>query len=266
MDDAELCTWGDQSFAEFRREQARWLPGYQLREHDSALLVAAGTRFAGGFNCLLPLTAAEPDPQRLLAEAQAFFAPLDRGFSVYAPAHLGVGLQRACEAAGLQALGDAPGMVLRAPLAERPLPSGVVIQKVDMARAADFVAVSARAYESMGLPAAVTHKLFSLPVRWLRPHWHHVVLYQDASPVSAAALLFSHGIAGVYWVGTVPDARAKGHADALMRHVSNYAFDHGARAVFLQASPAGEPLYRKLGYREFTYYPGFLARKAPHER
>jgi predicted GNAT family acetyltransferase len=84
---------------------------------------------------------------------------------------------------------------------------------------------------------------------------HYLVLFDHEQPAAAAMLHFSHQLAGVYWVGTAPEARGKGHATVLMSHASNLAFDLGARAVILQATPYGEPVYRKLGYREVTRYP-----------
>jgi ribosomal protein S18 acetylase RimI-like enzyme len=124
-----------------------------------------------------------------------------------------------------------------------------------------FVGVLAAAYTSIGLPAEVTQKMFSMPERWSAPHVTAMLLLDHDEPASAAMLHFSHGIAGVYWVGTAPGARGKGHASTIMRHVSNLAFERGAAAVVLQATPFGEPVYRKLGYREVTRYPWYLVRR-----
>jgi hypothetical protein len=90
MLDAELLWLSDCNVGEFAREQARWLPGFQIEERDSRLLVASGTRFpAGSFNCVIPQGESAVDAPALLEHARRFFTPLDRGFSVYAPAHHG---------------------------------------------------------------------------------------------------------------------------------------------------------------------------------
>jgi RimJ/RimL family protein N-acetyltransferase len=104
----------------------------------------------------------------------------------------------------------------------------------------------------------VTRKLLSRPARWLAPHVDARIVLEDDQPVAGALLLFSHGIAGVYWVGTIAAARGRGHAERAMRAISNYAFDLGARAVVLQATPFGEPVYRRIGYHTFTRYPQYL--------
>jgi predicted GNAT family acetyltransferase len=81
--------------------------------------------------------------------------------------------------------------------------------------------------------------------------------------VAAAQTLLSHGIAGVYWVGTVDDARGRGLGEAVTRAVTNAAFDLGARANTLQASIMGEPIYRRMGYETLYSYHSLVRMRAP---
>ncbi len=71
-------------------------------------------------------------------------------------------------------------------------------------------------------------------------------------------VILTHGVGGIYWVGTTPAVRGKGLAELVTRAVGNVAFDMGARAVVLQASPMGDPIYRRMGYREVTRYPYYV--------
>jgi ribosomal protein S18 acetylase RimI-like enzyme len=263
MNQSELLYLADQNLAEFCREQARWLPPFKVEERPHALFVASGTSFpAGPPNCVFPLEHGLVRPEQLLDEARGYYAPLGRGFSVYAPTHHGPELAAACEAAKWPKLSDAPGMVLEERCRTADASPEVEIKQVTgEATARDFITVSAEAYESIGMPKAVARKLLSQHARWTRPHIYAAVVYELARPVAAAMLLFSHGIAGVYWVGTLSDARGRGHATRIMCNLSNHGFDRGARCVVLQATQFGEPVYRKLGYREFTRYPWFLAPK-----
>jgi GNAT superfamily N-acetyltransferase len=117
----------------------------------------------------------------------------------------------------------------------------------------------------MGFPAEITRRLMSSPERMRRPVWHAAIVSHEGVDRGAAALLFSHGIAGLYWVGTLPDARKQGVATTLVHWLTNFAFDNGARAVTLQASEAGAPVYRRLGFTEFTRYPMYVLLREPTE-
>jgi len=263
--DQELLLLADLNLAEANREHARWLSPTAIEEQDGALFTAAGTRSpAAPFNVAMRFGDVPVAPTAFLERAQQFFGSRDRGFSVQARAHHDQDLIAHCEKAGLLRMaGRMPGMVCTHALAPRALAHRVTCRQVTLATAEDFVTVSALAYEPTGLSPAVCRKVLSNPSRWLAPQWHVRVIYEHDTPVAAAMLLFSHGIAGVYWVGTAPSARGKGYADAIMREVTNHAFERGARCVVLQASAMGEPIYAKMGYREITTYPWFISLAKP---
>jgi predicted GNAT family acetyltransferase len=86
------------------------------------------------------------------------------------------------------------------------------------------------------------------------------VAYKDNKPASCAFALLSHGIAGIYYVGTIEAARGIGLAEQCVRAVGNAAFKFGARCVILQASIYGEPVYKRIGYQESTRYLRYLCR------
>ncbi|HEX3596697.1 MAG TPA: GNAT family N-acetyltransferase [Polyangiaceae bacterium] len=259
----QLLTLMDLNLAESNREQSRFLSPCRAVEEADVLYTASGTRCPGGpFNSVVGLGRTCPDPEQTLKYARTFYGELGRGFTVYVRTHVDHDLGTMCERAGFTKMSDTPGMVLRSRLPRPELGSSVAIREVeDAAGAPAFAEVAAASYESIGLPADITRKVFSMPARWLKPHLPVFVVFDHDEPVAAAMLHLSHGIAGVYWVGTVPAARGKGHANAVMRHVSNHAFDRGAAAVILQATPFGEPVYRKLGYQEVTRYPWYMAGK-----
>jgi GNAT superfamily N-acetyltransferase len=59
-----------------------------------------------------------------------------------------------------------------------------------------------------------------------------------------------NGDCGIYWVGTMPDARGRGVATGLMRQALLEARERGCETTSLQATAMGRPVYRRLGYRE----------------
>lgn len=75
-----------------------------------------------------------------------------------------------------------------------------------------------------------------------------LLVKQDGKPVATALVYRTGDIIGAHLVG-VPEAyRGQGIAKALMRYVINLALDSGGKFLTLQASLAGEPLYRQLGF------------------
>lgn len=67
--------------------------------------------------------------------------------------------------------------------------------------------------------------------------------------VVATALLYKTGtVIGMHQAGVPPEYRGKGIAGALMRNILTACGEWQGRFVTLQASAAGEGLYRKLGF------------------
>jgi ribosomal protein S18 acetylase RimI-like enzyme len=61
-------------------------------------------------------------------------------------------------------------------------------------------------------------------------------------------------VAGIQLVGTIPGARGRGLGELCTRWAVNAGFELGARAIVLEASDAGEPLYLRLGFVEVSRY------------
>lgn len=259
LDDATLLCLSDLNLAEATREHARFRAPHAIEEGGGLLLSASATRAPlAPLNAAIGLGDGPLSPERLWSRAHAFFAPRDRGFGVYVRAHRDRALLEDCQRRGLPQAGNSPGMVLTEAPAAPTLASDARLVQVGGNEVEGFVQVSAAAYESLGMAAKVTRVVFAEPARFLVPHWHLRVVMEGERACAAAMLLFSHGIAGIYWVGTAPDARGRGYGEAVTRAISRDAFERGAQAVVLQASAYGEPIYRRIGFRELTRYPWFV--------
>lgn len=244
----------------------RWHAGGELQELGDLLLVAGVDPFPVGYNNAAMCLAAESptEPSRLIRAADGFFTQRGRGYTLWTREHLDTGLAKEAEAAGLNPLPSMPGMLLEAPIGEQKAPAGARIELLsDPAQISDFAEVSARAYAAMGLPAELCQRMFSMPARVLQPHVLIALAYRGDAPVAAAMAILSHGIAGIYWVGTVPEARKSGLGEACTRVVGDTAFERGAACAILQASEQGEPIYRRMGYREITRYAWWV--RSPQE-
>jgi ribosomal protein S18 acetylase RimI-like enzyme len=200
------------------------------------------------------------DAHEALSRADAFFGSRSRGYSV----NLRDGfaedddLRAAAESAGLIGVIHAPEMVRWQPVDTRALPDGVALRWVrDEESLGAFVEVNESAYTSLGMPVGAIAEAITDLASFTAPTVHSIVAYLDGEPVAAAQTILSHSIAGVYFVGTVERARGSGLGDAVTRAVTNRAFDAGARAVTLQASAMGEPIYLKMGYQTIYHYTTF---------
>lgn len=239
----------DANLVESVRETPRWQNGGELIERDGMLLAIGSTRFPVVANGALRVDPALP-PADFLAAARACFAERRRGFTVWIRPEVDDDVETAALAAGFFQLSSSPWMVLESPLAPAPLPAGLEIREAtDECGVLDARDVNREAYTSLQMPAAEVDALYAVPRRALSANNRILVGYAEGRPVSTAMLIFTHGVAGVYWVGTVEAARGRGYAAAMTRAVSNAGFEAGSRIVALQASVMGEPIYARLGYR-----------------
>ena len=239
----------DANLIEAVREHARWQEPCTLTEEGGVLLMAGANAFPGAFrNCVLRL-----DPQvpafLVLESAQTFFKPDGRGYTLLARASRDGDLIETLQASGMTPLADSPCMLVEAPVAEGVIPKGIRIERMtELRHVQDAVRINAEAYEALRLPAAETHVFFGKPQALLSPRVTGFVAYRGDEPVSTALTLHSGEGAGVYWVGTAASAQRLGLAELCTRLATNAGFAAGARALTLQASPLGEPIYRRMGY------------------
>jgi ribosomal protein S18 acetylase RimI-like enzyme len=243
---------GNLNLLEFTREDVRWQRPHTLLEEDGVMLFAGASDFPAYNNGVHRVDDSVPGTV-VVEKARAFFAARGRGFSLWVrDTGEDEDLREAAEAAGIVAFGDSPQMVCRARLEDRPLPAGVEIRMVtDAAGARDYADIVGPAYVSLGAPEAANRSHFNGPNALLTgPQMQSAVAYLEGAPVSCAQILVSHGIAGVYWVGSLEAARGRGIAEAVTRYVTNLGFDFGAADVQLQASSMGEPVYRRMGYED----------------
>jgi hypothetical protein len=154
---------------------------------------------------------------------------------------------------------DAPEMIIEAPVPTKDAPDDVELRSVtDEVGVADFITVNTEAYATLGMPREVTGEAITRPDRLLTDYLETVVAYVDGEPMAAAQTLVSHGMAGVYWVGTREAGRGRGLGELVTTWVTNAGFAMGGRANSLQASRMGEPIYRRMGYEEVYRYVTYV--------
>jgi GNAT superfamily N-acetyltransferase len=153
--------------------------------------------------------------------------------------------------------GRFPGMILRPIPAVTPKPSaGLRIEKaetMDQLEALEHAA--ARAY---GIAYTAPDP------RWLRnPGVSHYVGYHGAEVVAHGLLVEAHGVAGVGYVGTIPEWRRRGFAASMVWKIVSDGREHGCDAAYLWTTPLGHNVYAKMGFERILDYEIWSAPGSP---
>jgi ribosomal protein S18 acetylase RimI-like enzyme len=82
--------------------------------------------------------------------------------------------------------------------------------------------------------------------------WQLFVGLQRGEPVAASRLFCAAGVAGIYHVATVPEARGQGFGTVMTLAALRAGQELGYRVAILSASGEGYDLYGRLGFRTVT--------------
>ena len=155
---------------------------------------------------------------------------------------------------GLERRGGIPSLALR-PLRAQPLDSPLTVRRVEDAESLrHHTEVVAEAFE---WSPDVLARIFT-PRLLDTPDWRGYVGYLDGRPVASSQLVLTDGVAGVYYVATVEDARRRGFGEAMTRHALNEGVAARCPMASLQASPMGEPIYLRMGFERCGYYRTYV--------
>lgn len=259
MTKEDILYLADLNLAEFVREMARWNAAGEILEQDDLVLTKGISRFPSTNVAIRLSSAVDKSGTATFERIQSFYRERKSGFSIHIRKHADAELESICKRKELFLVSEAPGMMIDKPFPDTKMPEGIEVRPVtEVLGVVDFASVVIESYQSLDMPSYVGKKIFASPERLLKPYNYLVVAYAKKQPVSAAMLLFSNSIAGIYWVGTVQSARGKRLAEACVKAVVNEAFRGGAPLVVLQASKFGAPVYRRMGFAEFTRYPWYM--------
>jgi hypothetical protein len=256
MDRDELLAAGDHNLASTMRLYATTAPGALLEDDGRLLLYSTSKTWPGPYhNGAMRLDRSLP-PDEVLARAAAFFSERP-GYCVWIAAHADADLQRSALDAGYAAISaaGAPRLALDHPIGAGVVPAGVTLDEVtdDDARL-DYLAVTVDAYADSFLPRDAAEAQLATLGAVCNPDVRAVVARLDGEPAAAAMVVASGTVAGIQLVGTIPGARSRGLGELCTRWAVSAGFELGARAIVLEASDAGEPLYLRLGFVEVSRY------------
>ncbi len=231
-------------------------PGCETHEDGGVTWFATGLPHPL-FNGVMTAHLAPADVDRriadLLAEFRSRGLPLEWTVgSSTVPQDLGKNLK----AKGMTHLLVVPGMAvdLRT-LPEEPLPRGLTIERSESRE--DLEACIRVATTAFQIPDALVPRLVEIELGMLPDRRDTTVVFvgrMDREVVASSVLFTSAGVAGLYFVGTLPGVRGRGVGRAMTVRALREGRDRGYRIGTLQATDMGLPIYRRLGFREYSRF------------
>ena len=145
-----------------------------------------------------------------------------------------------------------PGMVCqRLPAPRRPLPALEFRQVNDAQSRAVFAHINSIAFR---IPFEWCLELYDIDALWDGNFSGHIG-YSNGEAVSTVATLVAAEAVGVYAVATLPGHERKGYGEVMTRYgVARAHQTTGVEYSILQATGAGLPLYRRMGFEIITSF------------
>jgi ketosteroid isomerase-like protein/ribosomal protein S18 acetylase RimI-like enzyme len=249
---AALLQAMDLNMWEMFRDSARCARGGEIFE-TPAFWMNFAPRGSAFHNMVMVRDAVDVDA---LCEAmRRFYVARGHVFSVALRAHADEACETALRARGFNTLMDLPGMALLGDPGTTCAPAGLEIRPTtdDQGRR-DYLYITAEAYATYGAPREYAEDVFCRLESICAPHVQGFVGYVEGRPAAAAGVWVTHGVGGIGWVGTVPEFRGRGYAEAVTWAAVREGFRRGAAFANLQASPMGRPVYERMGFITPTHY------------
>jgi ribosomal protein S18 acetylase RimI-like enzyme len=234
--------------------------GAEVEDSEDALIVAGSHPHPAIANFAFRKDD-EADPAELVARAREFFGERGRSFTVWVRGDEpeDEDLVAAAKDDGLNQVYETPEMTCDSPVAERELAAGAELRRLESAdQVGDYWSVARESYVDIEFPPEL-FDTFDNDDALIADNLAAFIAYLDGKPVSIAMTVIHDGVAGIYWVGTLEEARGKGLAWATTAAATNAGFELGADFASLQASHMGAPLYPKMGYETLFPYRLFMA-------
>lgn len=222
------------------RRMAAIIGGSAVEAAPGVLLIHTGVRLAT-FNGVF-VRDSEPEWDAVAAAVREY-GPTSP-WSVTLRSRPDEAVERAASDAGLTSRMDLPLLVR--PLessGSRSLPTGVRVSVGEDHNAAYGATLSA----GFGIPPEVLERV-SGPDVLSDPHFRSILVEDQGVPVASGLAMLEDDIVGIANIATVPHERRRGFGTVATEAAMAEGYARGARTAYLQSSPDGLALYRKLGF------------------
>ena len=249
-----IITAIEANFAEEMATFGRYLPGAELHEEAEMRWLYTGLP-TPAFNAVLHTHITSDDIDAKIDSVITYYKARHVPFSwATGPTTLPTNLARYLKARGFTHVRDGTGMaadlqVLPEEVATPPNFRVEEVYDLDMLKAytatsmkgfgssEEFIRVYRDTYHAIGLGE-------NLP-------WHHFIGWLNDEPVAVSSLLLHAGVAGVYGIATIPEARRRGVGAAMTLAPLREARRRGYRVGVLSPSEMGLGVYQRLGFRTY---------------
>ena len=164
------------------------------------------------------------------------------------------------EAHGLTHMADFPGMAVHLPELneELTIPSDLSIERVGDMKALEKMVHTFTI--GFGIPVSVGNLFFDIfSSLGFEVPFRHYLGWLKGKPVACSSLLLSSGVAGIYGVATVQEARGQGIGSALTLVPLCEARALGYRIGVLGSTEMGLRVYRRLGFQEYFKFGIYIS-------
>lgn len=267
MDETAALRLGDRNLGDYVRLLAE-AAGGQSEDADGLVLFAGAHAYPGTHtNGVLRLDAALP-AEEALARADEFFRARKRSYTVWIRDTADVDLETAVRGRGFELRPPESGMgfILHDrpfDLDEHPVAHDAELRDfTDPEVRLDYVRIVGESFGVTGVPVDTLGRLFFDPASLADPRVSGYVAYVDGVAVSGCQVFVSADFAGLYSGVTLPAARGRGLARAVLARCVNDGLAQGPRYTGGQSSEMGNPVWVKMGFVTAAAYRRYIGRPA----
>lgn len=222
---------------------------YERLETPELTAIASDLEIAM-FNRVIATNLSPEDADKRIAETVEYFSSKGLPFTWQVdPGNTPPDLQERLERFGL-VRSETPGMAVVLDDVKTPeTPDGFRLERVETPEQNKrYAKLLVRAY---GIPEFAEETMMSIYEEMgIRDDLRHYFGYYEDTPMATASVLYSDGVAGIYNVATLPEARGKRIGSMITAAPLIDARERGYSISILHSTEMGYNVYRRLGYQE----------------
>ena len=227
-------------------------------DDDGLLLYRTATQEPMVWNGALALSSSLPAAE-LVTRADAFFAGERPAYGFWVLESRDAALVTALADAGAEVVSDDPHMSLELEGDEPAFASELELEVVhDDVGHQRYLQVARGSFETLGVDPGTWALVYPSVAAVAQDDIIAVVALDAGTPLAGAMAYLDGEICEVIHVGTLPSARRRGLGRVATTAVVAEARRRGATEAILQATPEGEPVYRRMGFRQIDRFRLYL--------